>query len=453
MIRHAICVVSVVLAACSGDGVSIEVHADLTGAKRVELYVVDGLCTTDAAQLTPCPQLKTPSASGYLDGEVYTREDGHVFAAPVESDGIAYFTIRSNGDKTRVPLAIAVGFDGDDRRVGAVLLPFEVYTTDYMRVRVTLETVIEDQVTGRAQTDGLRAETWYEDSTGIGCLALESTHDGRTDRKFIVPADDLDCDGWVGPDECDSIWPHHGPDDDDVALTFTCVDEESVSNGSKRCLLGDAPCIDGEGAPECTPVRTNGNEWCVPSALCDPICKGSSNPQCLYGALKRPTLPPLAHPAYVHCSVPIEMEGESYAVCRGGVSVDIVAPWVTPMAPATAVCNALMLGRVTSTQIGPFTTEILSSTPTRYFKTVIEASCLAALQVGGLFPPNTELANALPEHVFKLDLTNGTSIIVPIVVQLDPFDSAGCETARGECRLVTPLGTGVDESLNACLRP
>jgi hypothetical protein len=434
--------------------VSIEVHRGTTTAKRVELYVVDGLCTTDDAGNDPCPQLKTPSAASYLDGEVYTRKDGHAFAAAIESDGVAYFTIRSNGDKTRVPLAIAVGFDANDVRVGAVLLPFEVYTTDYMRVLVKLEPIVDDVVTGQPMSDGLRAETWYEDPTvpdRIGCLALEHTFGGTTDRKFIVPADDLDCDGFLADDECDSIWPHHGPDDNDLSRAFTCVDHESASGSTKRCLLGDAQCIDGEGPAACNEVQMNGTHWCVPSNLCDPLCKDSTNPGCLYTALKHPTMPAQTHASYVRCTVPVQMEATFHHVCRDAMEL----PFVTPSpVPVTTTCTSLSLGRVTSTQIGPFTTEIMSSTvPTNVIKTSLAPECVPLLQIAGDFPNTTNLMNAFPEHVVKLDLTNGLSLIIPLVLQFAPTDAVDCATAAGSCELVVAgITTNVDESLAACMR-
>lgn len=451
MRRRAILCVAFVLAlvACSGDGVSIEVRRGNTIAERVELYVVDGHCTTDDARTHPCPQLKTPSARGYLDGEVYTRDDARTLDATIESDGAAYFTIKANGDETRIPLAVAVGFDGDDKRVGAVLMPFEFYTTDNKRHIVTLETIVEDKVTGTPPSDGLRAETWYQEpSLGGGCLALEHTKDGESDRKFIVPADDLDCDGWIEPQECDALWPNRGPDDD-TSLPFTCVVRESSGGSGNRCLLGGAPCIDGEGPAECRPVERLSSSWCVPSALCDPLCGSSGNPQCLYGALKHPQAPPLKHPTYVRCKVPVREVSAAYTVCLGNRSASFDVPWAIP---ATTSCSQLSLGRVHATDLGPFSAVRTStSAPSNTIRAMLLPPCEPALEFSGDFSL-TANTDAVPEHVLKLDLTNAISLVVPLVVQLDPVQEVDCANAIATCEVVLadPDNTPIDESLDSC---
>lgn len=455
MRSHAVlCIAFVAIAACSNDGVSIEVRRGSTAAERVELYVVDGYCTTDNAGQLPCPQLKTPSARGYLDGEVYTREDARTLAAMVESDGVAYFTIRADGDRTRIPLAVAVGFDGNDKRVGAVVMPYEFYTTDANRHIVTLDEIVEDKVTGMAQSDGLRAETWYQDpSLGGGCLALEQTFEGTSKRKFIVPADDLDCDGWMSADqECDAIWPDRGPDDN-AMLRFTCLAEESTSSIGKRCILGDAPCIDGEGPPECTPVITDSQQWCVPSALCDPLCGTSPNSACLYNALQRPMMPALEHPAYLHCTVPVYTVASGFTVCRDNLPAPYTSNWATP---GTTTCSSFSIGPVTSMQIGPFTeTRASTAGPPNVIKTVLtNPGCQLSLQFGGGFAPATPIVNALPQHVVKLDLTNMMSLVIPLVVDLEITPEVECTNATAHCELVlTDASLGmVDESLTACAR-
>ena len=445
----------VVVAACNDDGVSIEVRRGSTAAERVELYVVDNYCTTDDAGQIPCPQLKTPSSPGYLDGEVYTREDARTLEAKVESDGVAYFTIRSDGDRTRIPLAVAVGFDANGARVGAAALPFEFYTTDANRHIVTLKTIVEGKVTGMPTSDGLRAETWYQEpGLGGGCLALEETSNGTSTRKFIVPADDLDCDGWMSAEqECDPVWPDHGPDDDST-LAFTCLTEESSpGNIGTRCMLGDAPCIDGEGPPECKAVMTGTQKWCVPSALCDPLCAGSPGANCLYNVLQHPTMPPLRHPAYVHCTLPAFPGMTGRHVCDNEVQATFNTP--LPIA-ATASCSMLSFGPVTPTQIGPFVTRRTTSTgPMNTVETILnQTGCELSLKVSGDFPTSATLTDVLPQLVIKLDLSNGISLVVPLVVELEPTDEAECANAVASCVVVGPdaANGSLDESLAACAR-
>jgi hypothetical protein len=445
----------VAFGACDGDGISIEVDRGDTNAVRVELYVVDGYCTTDVEGEHPCPQLKTPAASTYLDGEVYTRKDAHAFAAAIESDGTAYFTVRANGDHTRIPLAVAVGFDENDRRVAAALLEFEVYTSDYMRVQLVLEPIVEDQVTGRPTSDGLRVETWYEDPTAadpIGCLAFERTKNAMPDRKFIVPADDLDCDGYLPETgECDAIWPHHGPDDNPMSSqAFSCLAEESVGSSMKQCLLGDALCIDGEGPVECNAVTMeNGAKWCVPSKLCDPICNPNNNYGCILGALKHPTMFGGNDPAYVHCKIPVRQELATQIVCRQNVDAMLATTWSLP---TNTTCSQLSIGPVNSEGLGPFTTSRTSSSPVNTIVTTIDGGCTLNITFGGTFAENVNTQDALPAHVLKLDLTNGISLVVPFMLELDPTDEMDCTTAQATCSLVTSDGTGIDESLAACVR-
>ncbi|MFN0247339.1 MAG: hypothetical protein ACKV2T_10665 [Kofleriaceae bacterium] len=446
----------IAVGACDGDGVSLEVDRGETAATRVELYVVDGLCTTDAGGEQPCPQLKTPAAMTYLDGEVYTRKDARAFAADVESDGIAYFTIRSNGDKTRVPLAAAVGFDDDGALVAAALLEFEVYTTDYMRVQLVLEPIVEDRVTGRPSSDGLRVETWYDDPTvpdRIGCLAFERTKDATTDRKFIVPADDLDCDGWL-PDqgECDAIWPHHGLDDQaPPGQPFTCAAQEAAAADLTQCLLGDSLCIDGEGPVECKPVTfDNGERRCVPSAVCDRVCNPNNNYGCILGALRNPMQFGANHPSFVRCTIPVWQDANMLAVCSGDVDAVLATTWNVPIA---TTCSELSIGAVTSIGLGPFTTMRSSQlAPINTVRTSVEGNCSLKLRFSGDFADTANIADALPSQVLKLDLSNGASVLVPLVVELDLIEEPACANAQAVCSLVTSDGTGIDESLAACIR-
>jgi hypothetical protein len=447
----------VAVGACDGDGISIEVIRGETTATRVELYVVDGYCTTDTAGENPCPQLKTPAAATYLDGEVYTRKDARAFAAAIESDGTAYFTIRANGDHTRIPLAVAVGFDDDGTRVAAAMLEFEVYTTEYMRVQLVLEPIVEDRVTGRPSSDGVRVETWYEDPDAvdrIGCLAFERTKDATTDRKFIVPADDLDCDGWLPEQgECDAIWPHHGPDDNPMSgQPFSCVAEDSTGSSTKRCLLGDSLCIDGEGPVECDAITLENNaRWCVPSAVCDPLCNPNNNYGCILGALKHPMQFGVNHrPAYAHCKIPVREAVDTLALCRQDVESVLTTTWSVPL---MTTCNQLSIGPVTSEGLGPFTTSRSSTAPVNTIVTGVEAGCTLRLGFSGDFSNTANTQDAVPSQVLKLDLNHGLSLVVPLVVELDPTDEVDCANAVATCSLVTPDATGIDQSLAACLRP
>ena len=447
---HAIRVALVVaLAACSTDGVSIEIHRGSTGAVRVELYIVDGLCTTDAAGERPCLQLKPPSASEYLDGEVYTRHEGSVFAAAVDSEGFARFTIRANGVQTHIPLAIAVGFDAGGTRIGAVLLRKDFYTTDDVRVLATLSMLEEATVSGRPGSDGLRVETWYEAASGSGCLVFEDTVGGTSDRKFIVPADDLDCDGWVPPLECDAQWPHRD-DDSSAQLPFTCVTTEAgPASSGPMCLLGETTCTDGLGPSHCAPATTQGQRYCVPSALCDPLCGDSTDPTCLYQGLRQPRAPALKHPSYLKCVIPYNTEGGGLDVCNQSAEVVLTAPWMT----ATGrVCTKLELGVVAAG--GPFTFAGTYDFPSGLgaIQADVESSCTLILNFGGIFDPSADLANAVPGLVMRLDLESGMSLVVPMVVVLQPQTALECATAQAGCSMEWTTAFMVDASLEACTR-
>lgn len=439
-------VIVLALAACSVEGVSIEIRQGSTDAERVELYIMDGVCTTDSNGEFPCTQLKTPSASTYLEGQIYTRDDARTLSAAMES-GVAYFTIRANGDETRIPLLVAVGFDANNTRVGAVMIDREFFTTDNNRQIATLDRIVEDRVTGRPMSDGLRVETWYDEPNA--CVALEKTKEGTSHRTFIVPAEDFDCDGWAADQECDSMWPDHGPDDDST-LPFTCVVEDTSNGAGKRCLLGDAPCVDGLGSPRCDAIPGDNDAlWCVPSALCDPICKDSTNPLCPYAALK--AQPTTVRPTFVDCAIPVyQTSSGHFRVCQDNIEATLITSSSIRLVDD---CSGFAIGPVTATGIGPFATIRTSTTAQVHIvRADFTQICDLSLRFGGDFPATTLFANAYPDLVVKLDLLGRPSLVMPLLVKLVQTDEGSCANSQATCTTVTSDGD-IDESLAACATP
>lgn len=440
------CVGGLILAtACQNDGVSIEVRRGDTSATRVELYVVDGYCTTDGTGQTPCPRLKTPSATTYLPGEVYTREDAHTFEANVDGDGVATFIVRSNGDATRIPLAVAVGFDAGDKIVGAAMMPFEFYTTDGNRHLVTLEPTLDDQVDGRPDTDGVRVETWYQDAMlGGGCLAYEVKRGTEVKRTFVVPHEDLDCDNYVAPLECDAFWPDYSESSPAPNLDFTCTTDISAGNGNRACLLGTSGCTDGAPAESCQPKESaEGPRYCVPNQLCMPGpvgCVDSLDPRCAFAHLKeaeqRPNL------SKVHCILPVEDGGLTFAqVCSGEpIAYTVVAPAL--IGPLAASCTGASVAMITGNGFDPFVAMEgnlgVSVTP----------DCVVKLTFSGQFPLGA--TRYLDDYVLRIDFDNGHSVLAPLVIDL-AIDNNSCAPANGSCQLEN-AGIGVDPSFAGCIR-
>jgi hypothetical protein len=252
------------------------------------------------------------------------------------------------------------------------------------------------------------------------------------------------------PQECDAIWPDRGPTDDS-SLPFTCVLEDSSGSGGKRCVLGDAPCIDGMGPAECKAAITETQTWCVPSALCDTVCRDNANPLCLYGALQHPTLPQDKHPTLVHCKVPVEVNtGQTgLTVCRGGVSANID---VSLPVPASTSCSRMSIGAVMATQIGPFSDVRTATAPLNEIRVGLTSQCQATIAISGDF--STTINNVAPQLVLKLDLSNHMSLVVPLLVDLEPVANVDeCVNAQLQCFVeVADPDKPIDESLGACVR-
>lgn len=258
------------LAACD-DAVVLEVHpAPGVETTTVQLFIGLGACGSD------CPGIQPRGAKLLLPGDVFYREDATttVRTAPVEG-GVARFRIEASEARDDFSLAVAVDEHG---RSAAIIKSLPLDSAG--RYRVDL---IEANANGSALgpkpavAEGNFVDIWQQPAGPLLCMGFEQWSDGQLKgRVFVVPEDDLDCDGRPNLNEC----APYGYDASSIP-TFaeaTCTTSEPVSG---TCWLGGSACDEVTGGTDaCTP-----SDYCVPGSFCDALdtrCLGGDLEGCLF---------------------------------------------------------------------------------------------------------------------------------------------------------------------------
>ena len=294
------CLALLALAACGGEGVALEVSPGLTGATRVELFVMDQPCD-DCAQGVYAPRVAL--APALFPGDVYVRTHPAPFAADVRADGRAHFELQP-GTLHTVSLIAAVGY-ANDTVVGVQRIAQTFDTQDEpVRLQTTLEAPVATTLAETPEREGLRVQV-SRGADGSGCLALDRwASEGASvveegTRVFSVPAEDRSC--GVRPDGCE------------VVTSTQCV----ASDG-ERCLVGtQISCADANGVVTTQPcdATTASPEVCVPQRLCAGAgCTGSNDPACV--------ITQLGISPSITCRLPTRINGGAVEVCdsRGSVA-------------------------------------------------------------------------------------------------------------------------------------
>lgn len=288
------------LAACE-DAVVIEVHA-APGIATSEVHLFVGLGACD-----DCPGIQPPLAPEILPGAVYYREAANPQPriAAVEG-GVATFRIEPADAIDRLDLAVAVDASGQS---AAIIQQLSLASVGRYRVDLL---PAGGKLGVKPQTaDGNFVSIWRQPTGGVPCMGFERWAGGTLEgeRIFIVPEDDLDCDGRI-TNEC-APYGYDAVGVPRLAET-SCTTTAPLPTGIEVCKLGGSACDDATGAPRaCAPT-----EYCLPSQYCDLANIACDLPQnrdrCLFDTDPSPE-------SVLDCTVPFQAADASHDdVCSSG---------------------------------------------------------------------------------------------------------------------------------------
>ncbi len=259
-------VLAAVIAGCAGDQVVVEVDTGGLDVATVELVLSNRVCQ-DPERDGDCTSVQ---GEGFVvrsgsPGDLYLRD-----AAAISGDidrGKVAFELPSGGDligRAGIAMAFAIGRDANNSIVGAAVMAQTLDpSTGPIRYRVTLEPT--DDLRSSRMPGIAAAAQWGDRNQCLGVEPTGSTLDIQR-PVFILPEDDLDCDGRHQDDECDPLWFDGISFDESIAAHCVQPRDQDLSDPNAPCLLGHVPtCIENPASPN---NRCLQSPICLPSALC-----------------------------------------------------------------------------------------------------------------------------------------------------------------------------------------
>ncbi|HET9620003.1 MAG TPA: hypothetical protein VFP84_01460 [Kofleriaceae bacterium] len=260
------------LAACAtgcfdDKGLGIEVDVgDTTGLASVELFVA--LQQTCANGDIQAPTMKA------FDGALCMRDTPQRLTAPIK-DGTATFRLEAAVQDLPLQLVVAVGLktDGTPSDASSILFGLTVPRTGSQLVRTTLS------------TGGDRAFEWISPTNASCVMATYTDPNNTIMRSFILPKDDLDCDGLLPPRDC-------APTLFDPKTAVPAEPNCLPADPGSACMIGSTrQCTDGKGPSEtgiCKPIQ-DPFPTCLPHTYCE-ICHGPLDVGCFVSKLDPPRI-------------------------------------------------------------------------------------------------------------------------------------------------------------------
>lgn len=307
-------VIALCATGCFSDhGVAIEVDLGDIKPATVELFVGKDDCTSETAPNgVRCDGIAPMDVTTPLPGAVAFRDASSGMLPQVSGSTV---TVQLKSDQAiTLPVVIAVGFDANRQPIGtATLHKVDVPASSG---RVAKATMVPASSLTSGGND--RVLVWSKATSPSTCVAVEHWDKGQlVSRDFVVPRDDLDCDGTPNASmaECnanayDAMYAGgQGP-------LPNCFGR----GPSEFCLLGSLACTDGTGptAGTCAPQSPQHDQGpvCVPSQFCNSTCT-SLEPTCPLTLIRDLTL----QVPRIDCHVPVGPDG---AACPGNNSGPIL---------------------------------------------------------------------------------------------------------------------------------
>lgn len=253
--------VALVCAACGGQGVDLEVDADVA-FDRVELFV-----TYDVCHDSECDQgIGWPNQSSRAPGTVYVLSDDEKLIATtklVGSAAVLHLEAAAGFEDTR---AIAIAAYKGNHVVAATVLwspRIPLHTAERWKVHLdtTEDATVKIDVAPAEDAPDHRALAWARepgpdvpDPSGYaGCFVYQSWNGSEWESDYFVPETDMDCDG--APPDCTPFWNHFDP------AKARCA----TSSDTSFCTLGRPKCTDETPGTTCMPTTPI---TCLPQEVC-----------------------------------------------------------------------------------------------------------------------------------------------------------------------------------------
>jgi hypothetical protein len=418
--------VLLLVAACSPNGLTVEVVIDDPAIVKVELFAGRD-CDPDCPRGTVAPGLPPLRVDN-----AYVVDDPAPFVTKQTdfSDGVAGFRIESTQDAT-LAILVAVGYDAQNQiRWSWSRHGVEIPDADSERWQVYLDPTTAIGPTLDPQPAGThRVATWPDPAGHPSCLLLEYWNtSATTTRDLLGPANDTDCDGIAAANEC-APWIPNAAGAPPTLDTANCVTPDLHIGTTSVCTIAGPQCTENPALPsvKCAAIDP---PYCTPTALC--TCAGRIDEQaCITQLIAQGTNTADAMP-FVTCVLFVDpsgnrcdsssMELDAGAVLSGG-SRKCTALRFNDMQPPLGAFDAYL-------RVGDGKLELSN----------FSEPCKADLTWHAGTAPlvNYGLVDA--------DIDNGYHLVMPVRVDVKP----GCATAgTSSCQIVIPTNTA--ETMFQCV--
>ena len=434
------------LAACGGEGITVEVSVGDTGATAVSVFVAAGPCVPSSTGDQACDEMSTRSSQAYLAGHIYTRDEGTYEAVPAR-DGRVTLEVRPRGNDRHLLLGYVVGFDTAGTVVGGAFLGTDVDVTGLARLQVTLDPIRLPGLSGQADGALHRAEVWRSPA-GEQCLAFEAW-DGESTlryRNFIVPAGDLDCDAKPTGMECDQLWPD---EPDGTTSMVSCITTHPRPDG-EECVLATRACVSGA-QPQACSAADQPPHLCYPSAVCDPVtgCLDDDAEACRAHALATSII--AGTTLGVTCTLNVQAEmGSANVLCNQLLPARSQVDNLSGLQLQGTTCvDAAAIAGLTEATVGPWgdAADVFGVSGEAAGALALDSGSACQLTVAFTGDPGPVGQNTT--FLTKVPLSNQHEVLVPVVLRKAKHTPAEC---TGLLNLSCAVTGPPDPSLAACAR-
>lgn len=245
---------ALLLGACDPDATILEVDGQAVAADRVELVIAGSACGSGCTVTGP---------SGAPAKPVFLR-DGLARTQATTDSGIARFQLEAPDASAAqvIDKLIVVGWKGDQAVGFAKVESLPLDQPGIFQVAL-------DKLTQQRALNVWTNDDAAPTSAQFACVTANA---GTSSSLTIVPAEDPDCDGFTGAQECpggDHVYRYTQPVKLDDMTQANCAHDGAFASGtaSAACRLGGTGCTDGmtDIPPD---AACQVSKFCVPEAVC-----------------------------------------------------------------------------------------------------------------------------------------------------------------------------------------
>ncbi len=306
------------LAACDSGVVIVVRTTTAAPADTVELFLAhEQVC--GPSEPKPCA-IQPPGARSLLPGFIYTRDEVASFTQPVGADGSARFRLEPGATDSQVPLFVAIGtMAGVPTSAMLVARAEPIDAAGPLKLVVDLAPADAELAVAPVApvSSGEHVQLWTQPGPPQStCLAFERYDGADVVRKFIVPADDPDCDSVTAQEKsgCERV-AGAGTVGNTPPEAATCIGDVPDAPGKGACALGARSC-ELDASLSCV-----GGQTCVPRGVCE-RCGDATSLEAAGRCLIADNVPGLGTLTRLVCTVHFETTlvasgGYRYTACSG----------------------------------------------------------------------------------------------------------------------------------------